>query len=1509
MAEGKFDLPDDLILSKSSDQLKDQLVSENSIPLSPQWLYTRPSESRMDVRSPTPVPLGNPNDPNAKEVWRLDGSEDKRDWRKTVPESETTRRWREEERETGLLGPRRDRRKTERRIDNVLGRETNESKNTASSDRWHEVNARAAVHESRRDGKWSSRWGPEEKEKESRSEKKIDMDKEKEKEEVQNESQSLVNSVRTTSERDHDARDKWRPRHRMESQSGGPNSYRAAPGFGLDRGRTEGPNLGFTVGRGRSSAIGRGSSIGVSALFMNENIPGKPSPSAYIFQYPRGKLLDMYRRQKLDPSFERVPLDMEEVAPLTQVCLTEPLAFIAPDAEEEASLSDIWKGKIISSEVHSSFGQESFGENNLVEHDILPSGETTEAEDALVGVMNDNNGAVHDNATGLLANGGARGASSSPGLNPVASKTNGYGTGPEMVSSAFARSSVLDEREYSTSFDARCKLPDDSGSLFVPASLEQDYTRKIQQPDDDMEGKYLEKATPPEEMMLFYIDPQGDIQGPFPDSDVILWFGQGFFGPDLQVRLADAPEKTPFRDLGEFLPYLIVKGAHAKCSDPKDRLEETGLEVNLEPGLSAAPAAETTDKLPVNNLSHSFSGFNDVSAENSFQRKSEPEVYGKLPQAEDRSVLDFSTQDEEIVFPGRTGGTSYANIHDTSASTVGHPTIPIESAEAAVRNQNENKLHPFGVLWSELESTNASVSQLPNRPYGAMAEPAGVMESWSNTSWKNTRIEPNMSLDALAASRMSQLEQEAKRFDLVDSFTSNQHHQQPFQNRNMLPQAHLSEPDRIHGQNLVHRQQFPDNHVQDLEHMLTLQLQQQQQKIQMHQHQHQLQQQQQQQQLQQEHQLHQKLLQEQQQQSHARQLLLQQFMQGQTPDPRFGHSHVDFPRANNVIDQILLEQQILHGMQQGPGHPSRHFGPSIEQLAAVNFGQLPQEDHQRELLEHLLSTKLQSHQHDQLRALEYQMLQQEQLMQSSKGTRHNSFLEEQRHIDPLWPSDQGDQLLRTHSGLHRSHSSGIRPLDYQQQQQRPPFEEHLGQLDRNLSLQENIRQGLFEQGSLPFERAASLPVNASGLNLDAVNALRLAHGLEMRDPTAHMQAAGGLGRFTPGFHLQNPHNPLAQSHVSQLESMGGRWAEADTQLTGDWAESQFRRLHIDAEQQKLRSEVGRASEDPNSWMSEGSTEDKSKRLLMDLLHQRPDHQSTDLPDMNRRDSYDRMAPSGLLTGSSSSVHPFGGLSDHESSLNFSSAMGSHHAFPDEQLNRLQRDGDYLMRSELGSMHRSNSLRSVNMDGGQSTHSDSRGFDMFGMNKDSNDMRGWNNVLRNEGMGRMRYDSQDGMGRQAGFDPLGQGELPAGPYGDRAGIHNLMGEDRRKDRVVVPSHGHNAVLLKRPPSSHSSSSHEGTSETAAAAANRAAISSGSGGMEGGIKQEMTREAAGSSSFSDMLKSNVKNPLTEQNLSEVGAKGGGGGKKKGKKGRQIDPSLLGFKVSSNRILMGDIHRPDD
>ncbi|KAJ6834835.1 uncharacterized protein M6B38_333160 [Iris pallida] len=63
----------------------------------------------------------------------------------------------------------------------------------------------------------------------------------------------------------------------------------------------------------------------------------------------------------------------------------------------------------------------------------------------------------------------------------------------------------------------------------------------------------------PEELALFYKDPQGRIQGPFSGTDLIGWFEAGYFGIDLQVRLASAPPDAPFALLGDVMPHLRAK--------------------------------------------------------------------------------------------------------------------------------------------------------------------------------------------------------------------------------------------------------------------------------------------------------------------------------------------------------------------------------------------------------------------------------------------------------------------------------------------------------------------------------------------------------------------------------------------------------------------------------------------------------------------------------------------------------------------------------------------------------------------------------------------------------------------------------------------------------------------------------------------------------------------------------------------------------------------------------------
>ena len=76
------------------------------------------------------------------------------------------------------------------------------------------------------------------------------------------------------------------------------------------------------------------------------------------------------------------------------------------------------------------------------------------------------------------------------------------------------------------------------------------------------------------------------------------------------------------------------------------------------------------------------------------------------------------------------------------------------------------------------------------------------------------------------------------------------------------------------------------------------------------------------------------------------------------------------------------------------------------------------------------------------------------------------------------------------------------------------------------------------------------------------------------------------------------------------------------------------------------------------------------------------------------------------------------------------------------------------------------------------------------------------------------------------------------------------------------------------------------------------------------------AVSEASFIDILKKPVLLHGTEAAAKGTGlepsdgvSQAGRSGKKKGKKGKQIDPALLGFKVTSNRIMMGEIQRLDD
>lgn len=727
----------------------------------------------------------------------------------------------------------------------------------------------------------------------------------------------------------------------------------------------------------------------------------------------------------------------------------------------------------------------------------------------------------------------------------------------------------------------------------------------------------------------------------------------------------------------------------------------------------------------------------------------------------------------EILFPGRPGNAGYPIVKSSGSfhEPVIQPSQPMDLTESGMQNQNDNRMHPIGLLWSELEATQTRPTNVPSSagrttPFSAMADPALAAETWSDIYRKNTLADPNVYQDPMAAHHMRRLELESNNFDLAEQLLSKQLQQQQLQQRNMFSShAHLNEPvlEQAPNQNVIHQQQLANHSAADLEHLLTLHLQQQQQQQQQLQLQHH--------QMQQQQQLHQQKLLLERQQSQARQVLLEQLLHNQIPDLGLGQLHIDPIRANNNLDQALLEQHLLHEMQQRSHHPQKHIVPSLDQLIQMKFGQAPQQEHHRDLME-LMSRSP----HGQMQALEHQILLQEQMRarQLSMGLRQRANVQEERHIDPIWQIDESDQLLRTLSGAR---SSGFSPLDVYQQQQRPPHEEQLINLERNISLQEQLRQGGFEPGSLPFERSISLPAGAPRMNLDTVSAMSHPHGLDVQVLNPHMQSTGQVGSFNSGIHPHNHHHHLVpnQPNISRLDAIDGHWSESNGQLANEWMESRIQQLRVNDERQRREPEVKMTSENPSLWMSDGSHDDKSRQLLMELLHKKSVHQPSESLDMNMNGvSFGRRSPSGVYSGSTSSNHPFSMLSDREAGPNSSFTVGSYGSnssepqqayAADKQAGSLDSIEKLRLRSESGAFSEGELLFSDTNVSAQSVYKDSNMIHQSSLTKEFLEVEGRKRGSKSEDITKGSvFEVQDGIAKQAGLAALDRLDIPSNALG-------------------------------------------------------------------------------------------------------------------------------------------------
>ncbi|KAH0969109.1 hypothetical protein GBA52_029029 [Prunus armeniaca] len=259
-----------------------------------------------------------------------------------------------------------------------------------------------------------------------------------------------------------------------------------------------------------------------------------------MYCYPRGNSLTFIVKQKIDLTFDSMPDGMELVSPIAQVGFTEPLAFLAPDADEEWSVIQLPKDKNVlnddskgTSNVTLSKEEGNFAANS--EQNVQSTGEVilnnsfqvtgpevspicgsqahilkesvaTEGEQKVLTVK-------------ALADGGIDGPS-----NDVTELRN---SGYQKVRYFGLQKHPLLDHVKSDTVEIDSQLPNNPSSLFYSPSLQQTSSSDRHYVKSN-EAHVSDRIVSPEDLSLCYLDPQGNMQGPFLGIDIIAWFEQGF---------------------------------------------------------------------------------------------------------------------------------------------------------------------------------------------------------------------------------------------------------------------------------------------------------------------------------------------------------------------------------------------------------------------------------------------------------------------------------------------------------------------------------------------------------------------------------------------------------------------------------------------------------------------------------------------------------------------------------------------------------------------------------------------------------------------------------------------------------------------------------------------------------------------------------------------------------------------------------------------------------------------
>ncbi|KAJ0110743.1 hypothetical protein Patl1_03064 [Pistacia atlantica] len=368
-----------------------------------------------------------------------------------------------------------------------------------------------------------------------------------------------------------------------------------------------------------------------------------------------------------------------------------------------------------------------------------------------------------------------------------------------------------------------------------------------------------------------------------------------------------------------------------------------------------------------------------------------------------------------------------------------------------------------------------------------------------------------------------------------------------------------------------------------------------------------------------------------------------------------------------------------------------------------------------------------------------------------------------------------------------------------------------------------------------------------------------------------------------------------------------------------WIEKQMQQLNLKGDRQRQDSEVNMTSVDTSLWTSTGGDRENSEQVLMDLIRQNSGLQSVQSSEIGyQHKTREAFWP---VSETQSSNLPFNLLPGQEVIVSSSFVEGPQNSNSSAQFKHSGNGERLIIRSNSGalleqpflssSIEHSSSIGKSNLDKDFLELEGPKGKEAWVQRHGHVDFRDQRQLGGNGGL----YNYEIGLDKSLGefSNERLPSILPKGLDTDLSKHQLLARASTSQDVLPEPA---SAAFVKQK-SSITLASDEGKRESVGnPVANRLPETQASSKKDLRFRRtsSFSEAAVSETSFIDMLKKPVlpeADPLNGAALesSDVAAPAGRSGKKKGKKGRQIDPALLGFKVSSNRIMMGEIQRLED